>query len=87
MTVLLTECWSKVLRPTAGSLLMTSQPDLMQEQDVVCLRELFVVNPGHVLNSVAGNAFSDSLTMICFSSKANSCNQCLSPLMLCIEIL
>ena len=42
MTVLLTECWSKVLRPTAGSLLMTSQPDLMQEQDVVCLRELFV---------------------------------------------
>jgi hypothetical protein len=42
MTVLLTECWSKVLRPTEGSLLMMSQPDLMQEQDVVCLRELFV---------------------------------------------
>jgi len=42
MTVLLTECWSKVQRPTAGRLLMTSQTDLMQEQDVVCLQELFV---------------------------------------------
>jgi len=44
------------------------------------------VNPGHVLNFVAGKAFSDSLTMISFSSKASSCNQCLSPLMLCVQI-
>ena len=42
MTVLLKECWFKMLRPTAGRLLMTSKTDLTQEQDVICPQELFV---------------------------------------------
>ena len=33
----MTECWSEMLRPTAGRLLRKLQPDLMQEQGVVCL--------------------------------------------------
>lgn len=38
----MTECWSELLRPVTGRLLRILQPYLMQEQDEVCFRELFI---------------------------------------------